>query len=35
MLKVDNVVLADVVADDALYRSYAEAGLPVAMGSAT
>ena len=29
-LKVDNVVLGDVVADDELYRSYAAAGLAVA-----
>ena len=29
-LKVDNVVLADVVADEALFRKYAEAGLTVA-----
>jgi 2,4-dienoyl-CoA reductase-like NADH-dependent reductase (Old Yellow Enzyme family)/thioredoxin reductase len=29
-LKVDNVVLGDVVADDGLYRSYAAAGLAVA-----
>ena len=30
VLKVDNVVLADVVADDALYQKYAAAGLTVA-----
>jgi hypothetical protein len=29
VLKVDNVVLADVVADDALYQKYAAAGLTV------